>query len=96
MYAMLEAEFGLSPDWIDENMDLPRFDGHLRYRSFNPPIGALFKAFMDSFGGDGNKTEIVYGGGYQRPKENTEEDFLEAFGALGGVIVNKTGGEKNG
>lgn len=97
LYAMLEAEFHLSPDWIDEHMDLQRFEGHLRYRSFNPPIGALFKAFMGSLDESGQGAELRYTG--KSSKELASNDlqaFAAVFGEFGGKISTKTGGEKDG
>lgn len=97
LYAMLEAEFHLSPDWIDEQMDLQRFEGHLRYRNFNPPIGALFKAFMGSLDASGQGAELRYTGKlYKEPANNDLQTFAAAFGEFGGRIVTKTGGEKDG
>jgi hypothetical protein len=46
IYVMLAAEFHYTEDYVDDYMDLDRFQAHLRYRQNYPPISALFQAFL--------------------------------------------------
>lgn len=89
---MLSAEFGYSIDHIDEYMDIPLFEGCLRYRDFSPPIGALFKAFCDAMEGGGGGMKMGYNKSTsqrQTTPENSLSDFAEAFGGFGGMVTVK-------
>lgn len=93
---MLTAEFHLSISEIDEQMDLPLFDGFLRYRDFNPPAGALIKGVLEAFGDGRGTAGISYSGGSTSSSKSERESLSELvaiFGGMGGNVTSISGGD---
>jgi hypothetical protein len=86
---MLAAEFGYSPLVIDEQMDMQLFNGHMRYREFSPPVGALLKGILEGLanGGEGKVASS------DKSEEEQLAELKSLFGGIGGK-VEMQGGEE--
>lgn len=87
---MLAAEFHYLSSYVDEFLDLEDLVAHMEYRSSSPPIGALFKMFLESFMSEEEREK-------QKQKESKErkpvkqkvqyiEDFIADFTGGGGMV----------
>ena len=83
------AEFGYSWEYIDEYMDLERFEGHMRYRKDCPPAGLMVRLLMEGLSGNKSK------GSSYRPEPVSDE--IKAIAKAKGLkIVGGDGDDSSG
>jgi len=78
---MLAAEFGYSEEFIDESMDMEKFEGHARYREQCPPAGMMFRLFMESFGDSESSGSPSTEGQKKSPAIVSGKEAIAAFKA---------------
>ena len=95
---MLAAEFGYTRDYILKNINIPIFQGHMRYRKKCPPISILFKAFM-GIEDEEESNSIISKQEFEKIKNNIQkkessaeemEAFAALFGSAGGRVKDNT------
>lgn len=77
---MLAAEFHYLPDYIDEYMDIPLFDGHMRYRETCPPVGMIIKALFNEASTTKNDRSQT-----TTTQENNNQELREFIQMMGGI-----------
>jgi hypothetical protein len=81
----LSREFGYDEEYVDWQLDMDRLFTHFEYLKDNPPIGTLFKQFIEAKYGNkkgkrsnnpssSSNDEVSCDGGQPRPKSFKNDD----------------------
>jgi hypothetical protein len=86
----LAAEFNYTKLEADRQLDITDLVAMLKYRDQIPPIGALFKAFMEAFGSSGNTNNNYQQNNYSNNETDAEfNSNLDGMFGAGVSYVNE-------